>query len=454
MTDVTATKAPASEAPYPSSTYSWWVVFVLFLALIVSYIDRHIVSILVEPMKRDLGISDGQAGWLFMGFSIFHAFAGLPIARLADRKSRRMIISLGIIAWSITTVACGLARNFWQLFVARIGVGIGEATLAPATNSLLGDYFPRDRLPLAISFFHVGAVFGSAIAFLLGGAVFQLVTSLPAPDFPVIGTLRTWQLTFIYVGLPGVLVVLLMLSVREPARRLIRSNDGSVQAKASLRDLFDFYRSNAKTFILHHTGVSSLNLFGWAFVFWTPTFFERIHGLPSGEASQTFGIIFLIFGPLGTISAPFLARFFASRGRKDANILGIMAGAFISIPSILAIQMVSDMSLIWLLYAPAMMFVTMPFGLAQGSLPVITPPHMRAQVAAVYFVVISIIGMGVGPVVAGTITDYVFTGEQGVRYSLILVTAIFGPLGIGLLWFGRKSYASSLADAEAQALAS
>lgn len=187
QTDQT-TDAREDIAPFPRPAYAWWVVFVLGLALIVSYIDRHIVSILVEPIKRDLGISDASAGWLFMGFAIFHALAGLPLARIADRKSRRMLISIGIIAWSAMTMACGLARNFAQLMVARIGVGVGEATLAPATASLIGDYFPRDRVPMAMSVFHTGAVLGSGLAFLLGGMVVEFVSNAPPADLPLLGT--------------------------------------------------------------------------------------------------------------------------------------------------------------------------------------------------------------------------------------------------------------------------
>lgn len=240
-----------------------------------------------------------------------------------------------------------------------------------------------------------------------------------------------------------------MATVREPVRRLIKNRDGSIQAKASLGDLLAYYRLNWRTFTLHHLGVSCLNLFGWAFVFWTPTFFLRVHGISAGEASQTFGAIFTVFGPLGTLAAPIIARYLSERGRKDANIIGMMVGAFVSVPAIISIQLLTDLTWIWLLYVPASLFVTMPFGLAQGSLTVIAPPHMRAQVAAVYWVVVSVIGMGAGPVVAGLGSDLLFTGEQGLRYSVMLVAAVFGPLGIGLLWLGRKPYARSLDRADA-----
>lgn len=453
MQDSTAergARAP-TEAGYPSQVYAWWVVIVLTLALLVSFIDRHIVSLLVEPIKLDLRINDAQAGWLFGGFAIFHAVAGLPLARLADRKSRRMIITLGILSWSLMTVACGVARNFWQLFAARIGVGVGEATLSPAANSLVCDFFPRNRIPLALSVFQIGAVVGSGLAFLLGGLVVEYARSSPPVDVPFVGTLRAWQLTFIYVGAPGILVVLLMATVREPVRRLFRNSDGVQQDKASIRDIVAFYRLNWLTFFCHHVGISCISLMGWAFIFWTPTFFQRVHGIPAGQAAQLLGLSMMIFGTLGVFLAAFIAHRLSLRGRKDANMFAMIVGAAGIGPTIILIQLVPNIELIWLLYMPAMAFVNMHGGLAHATLPLMTPPHMRAQIAAIYTVVASLFGMGIGPVIAGAINDHIFTGPDGVRYSLMLIAAVFGPLAVGLIWLGCKPYARSLVRAEAQA---
>ena len=447
-TDTSAPPAAGVDTSYPRATYSWWVIFVLTLALIVSYVDRHIVSILVEPMKRDLGISDAQAGWLFSGFAIFYALAGLPLARWADSKSRRKIIVFGILAWSAMTVACGLARNFWQLFAARVGVGVGEATIGPATNSLVGDYFPRKTIPLALSFFQTGAIVGSGLAFLVGGIVVEMVRAAPPTVLPLLGTMHAWQMTFIYVGAPGILVVLMMLSVREPVRRIFKGTDGVAQTKATLRALGDFYLLNRATILTHHLGLSCINLIGWAFVFWTPSFFERVHGLSSGQASQTFGLIFIIFGPLGGLAGAYIARYLSARGHRDANILGTMVGAVLVIPSVMAIQIVPNLTVVWILYMGALAFMNMPFGLGAGALPVIAPPNMRAQVAAIYSLFGAFAGMGLGPVIAGAINDHIFTGADGVRYSLMLLAGVFGPIGVLLLSLGRKHYAASLDRAD------
>ncbi len=441
-----ASVAAPRDRSYPHERYAWWVVAVLTLALLVSFIDRQIVALVVEPLKTDLGLSDTQIGWLYGGFAIFYAVAGLPLAVLADRKSRRFIIMVGIVAWSIMTVACGLSRNFFQLMLARIGVGVGEATLGPATHSLVGDYFPRDRIPMAMSVFQIGAVVGTGLAFWIGGIVVEFAANSPPVDLGIFGTMRPWQMTFIYVGAPGILVALLMLTVQEPPRRA-QVPTGSFKL-SDLNQLKDFYIRNKETVIAHHLGFTCFALVGWAFVFWTPTYFTRVHDIPAGEASQLFGFIFIFAGPAGVLWAPWMAQYFAKRGRKDANILGGMLGGAIVIPIIILIQLAPAPIWAWLLYAPAIFFVNSPFGLANGALPVIAPPDKRAQIAALYALQSAIFGMGIGPMLGGFISDVLFPGPEGVRYSIMLMACVFGPLGVGLLWWGRQHYAKSLAYAE------
>ncbi len=432
---------------YPSERYAWWVMFVLTLALLVSFIDRQIVALVVEPLKSDLGIGDAQVGWLYGGFAIFYAVAGLPIAVMADRRSRRWIIAIGILAWSAMTVACGLSRNFFQLMLARIGVGVGEASLGPSTHSLVGDYFPPDKIPRAMSVFQIGAVVGTGLAFLIGGTVVELVKDSPPIDAGMFGTLKPWQLTFIYVGAPGVLVALLMMTVREPERRsTVKAGAFRLSDFAELRQ---FYTSNWKTVLAHHMGFTSLALVGWAFVFWTPTYFSRIHDVPAGQASQVFGWIFIVAGPLGVLWAPLMAEWLAKRGRRDANIVAGLIGGTAVLPIIVLIELSSSVLWAWVLYVPAVFLVNSPYGLANGALPVIAPPHLRAQIAALYALVGAVFGMGIGPPLGGAISDYIFTGPEGVRYSIMSMTCVFGPIGAGLLWWGRRHYALSLERASA-----
>jgi MFS family permease len=441
---VTAT----GEQPYPSRRYAWWVVVVLLLALFVSYIDRQIPALLVDPMKRDLGLSDTQASWTYAGFAFFYALAGVPIARMADVKNRRFIITIGIFLWTITTVLCGMAKNFWQLFILRIGVGVGEATLTPSTHSMLSDYFPRHKIPRALSVFQIGAVVGSGMAFWIGGMVVQAVINAPPVEIPFLGTFHAWQMTFVYVGAPGLLIVLLMMTVKEPLRRHALMEPAKAKS-ASFSQIKAFYRQNAMTFFTHHVGFSLLAMVGYAFVFWTPTFFGRVYDIAPGEAAQTFGIIFMIFGPLGLLWAAWVGERLEAKGQKDAFIKAGLLGGALTFPFIFLIQLMPSATWAFVLYAPALLFVNSPFGMANGAIPIITPPNMRAQVAAIYAVSSSIFGMGLGPVIAGYLNDVVFVGDDGVRYSLMTMSVFCGVVGLTLLNLCRKHYAVSLRRADA-----
>jgi len=423
--------------PYPHPAVAWSIVLLLVLTSLVSFVDRQVVAIVVEPMKRDLGLTDSAIGWLYGIFAVFYAVAALPIAWLADNRSRTVVIGIGVGFWSLMTAACGVAQNFWQIMLARMGVGVGEATLTPATNSLLGDYFPREKLPLALSVYQLGPILGSGIAFVIGGFVLTLVMDLEPMTLPGIGTLHPWQQTFVYLGMPGLLFTAIFLLMREPQRRVPVSGRG-----IAFGAVLQFYRENTRTLLCHHFGCLFLNLMGYAFVFWTVSFFVRVHHLEAADASQTFGWIFAVFGALGPLLIAVLGRQLEIRGRDDANITAAMIGGMLAMPFIIAVQFAPSPTIAFILYAPAMCFINSPFGIANGALPVIAPPPIRAQVAAVNMLVISF-GMMLGPPLAGYFNTAVFPGPEGIRYSIITLVLVFGTLGNTLLWLARKPYAES-----------
>ena len=202
---------------YPSSIVAWYSVLVLMLMYVFSFIDRTIISLLVGPMKRDLHISDVQMGLLQgTAFALFYTFLGLPIARLSDRHNRKSIIAIGVFIWSIMACLCGLARSAGQLFLARIGVGFGEAALSPAAYSMITDSFPRAKLGSAFSVYNVGITIGAGTALLVGGLVVGAV-SRPGASYvlPIFGEVHAWQLVFIVTGAPGLLLPLLLLTDRK-----------------------------------------------------------------------------------------------------------------------------------------------------------------------------------------------------------------------------------------------
>jgi MFS family permease len=434
----------ASTPPYPRPAYAWFIVGILVLAFLISYVDRQVLAILVGPMKADLHASDSEIAWLYGIFAIFYAVAGLPIAMLADRYARLRLISAGLLLWSLLTIASGLSRTLLQLVLARIGVGVGEAVLTPAANSLIPDSFPRHRVTLAVSVFMAGSTLGSGLAFVVGGVVLSLVQNAGTTYVPLLGEMSAWQKVFLACGLPGLVLAPVLLLLREPIRR---QAGGLKSAGAPLAEVLSWYRRNRATAILHHAGFLCLALMGFGFVFWSISFFTRVHGMQASTAAQIFGVIQMVSGSLGSVWGPLLAARLARGGRQDANIVAGMIGGACAMGAIMLIQTMPNAFWAFACYVPALFFVSSPFGLAYGSLPVIAPASMRAVVASVFMLVVSL-GMLLGPPIAGFFNERVFPGGDGVRWSILTVTPIFGLAGLILLWFCRRHYAASLVAAE------
>nr|MCS5654047.1 MFS transporter [Candidatus Neomarinimicrobiota bacterium] len=235
---------------------SWYAVIILLLAYVLSFVDRIIMSLLVIPIQSDLGISDTQMGLLMgLAFAIFYVAIGIPIAKLSDEKSRRIIVSIGIFLWSLMTAACGLAKSFSHLFFARIGVGVGEATLSPAAYSMIADYFSENKLGRAIAVYQSGALFGGGLAFIIGGIVVNYAVNADSITLPIIGVLQPWQIAFIVVGLPGVLMALVMLTVKEPKRTGMKEEFGK---SVSIRDTVSFVVTNWRVYMAVFVGFGML----------------------------------------------------------------------------------------------------------------------------------------------------------------------------------------------------
>jgi len=204
----------------PTLGYASYALFVLMICYTLSFIDRQILSLLVGPIKRDLGISDTRVGLLQgLAFALFYGTLGIPIGKLADTRARTRLISIGVLLWSLMTALCAGALSFWSLFLARMGVGVGEASLAPGAFSLVTDFFSKERLARALSVYSMGIFIGSGLALLVGGSVVQATARMPAVDVPMLGRLASWRLTFLLVAAPGLIVAAWVATVREPARR-------------------------------------------------------------------------------------------------------------------------------------------------------------------------------------------------------------------------------------------
>jgi MFS family permease len=432
--------------PWPSATRAWYAVGVLFVAVIFSFVDRIVLSLLVEPVKADLGLSDTDFAWLLgVAFAMFYAFFGLPIGRLADRFSRRLIIAIGILLWSLMTFACGLASNFWELFFARLGVAVGEAALAPAAFSMISDLFPREKLGRALGVYQAGAFVGAGAAFLIGGIVIGLIAGSGARAVPLVGLVQPWQVVFFAVGLPGTMVALLMMSVPEPARRGLLPGPVLVM---SVREVVRYVAARWRVYGLHFLGFALLLVPITTTLTWAPVFFARVLRYSPQETGLTLGLIILLLSPAGVYTGGWIADALMKRGYHDAmHRVGLGAAALL-LPLCLLATTTGEPALAVALYCPLTFCGSLPLGCAPAALQIVTPGIMRAQVSAAWMLSLNVITSLTGPTPVGLITDHVFGDVMAVGWSLAVVNGITVPLAALALWLGRRPYAAAVTDAQ------
>jgi MFS family permease len=444
---------PAGSAPrWESPAYSWYVVFVLTLAYTCSFIDRQILTLLIEPIRRDLDVTDTQVSLLGgLAFSIFYTTLGIPIARLADQTHRRNLMAAGVAVWSLMTAACGLARSFWGLFAARVGVGVGEAALSPAAFSLLSDYFPPQRLARAISVYSTGLYFGAGLALMIGGTVVQLVSNAPVRDLPVVGEIYPWQFTFFVVGMIGLPILLLMFTIREPVRRGLLKRAASDRADdkpSSWPALRAFLRQNSRTVTCH---ITAFTLFGIAvncYLFWSPTLMMRTFGWGAPKAGLVIGAMLFVLGTAGVYCGGWLADRLSSTGRRDAVMRAAFVGMLGGLPFLVATPLLNDARLAAIGLGASIFFMAFPQGLPSSALQIVTPNSLRAQMTAIYFFIGNLVASGLGPTIPALLSDYVFRDPAMLRYAIAAVEAIVLPLSLLFLYLGFGAYRASVQRAE------
>jgi MFS family permease len=454
-----ATNAAADDpSTYPSSFAAWYSVAVLMLMYIFSFIDRTTISLLVEPMKRDLHLSDTEIGMLQgLAFALLYTFLGLPIARLSDRHSRRAIIAAGVFIWSIMAALCGVARTATQLFLARVGVGVGEAALSPAAYSMITDSFPRSKLGSAFGVYNVGITIGAGTAFLVGGIVVAAVSRAGATyTLPLLGEIRAWQMVFIVTGAPGIVLPLLMLTFREPARRgILRRTSAAEPAaeltaavlKPPLSEVLSYVWSNRKFYGLYFVALALLAMCGYCVAAWLPTALIRAYGVPAAQVGKILGVSFILMNSSGMLLAGLLCDRLTWQGRKDAPIIvALISACGIALLGGLPPFMPS-VPLIW-----AAIFVSgITFNAYNGVGPMainqVTPNQYRAQISAVYLFVVNALGLGVGPTLVPFVNEHVFHDPVKIRYSLVIVVICSAVAAIALLLIVRPIYRQKQTEA-------
>lgn len=413
----------------------WYVVGVLFLVGVFNAMDRQILAVLLEPIRRDLAASDTVMG-LLTGFAFvsFNAVVSVPIARAADFRSRRDIIAAALAFWSVMTAATGLVTSAVQLALTRVGVGIGEAATAPASQSVLSDLFPLDRRTVALTVLLVSTPVGFMMAFLAGGALSEAVG---------------WRMTFIVAGLPGLLLAAIVrLTIAEPTRGRLApagADPDRIDFAATVRYLWSF-RS-----LRYLAAGATLSVFaGWAFLVWSHAFLARAHGMSTGEAGFWLGLAAGIGGVTGMLATGFITERLARRDRRW--LLGVPAVvSLFGVPFVIAFLTLPGGKA-----AATMAFGVMLFGPAiLGPTATVTQslakPRMRAVAASLVMATFNVAGLGLGPLTVGILSDLFAAtrGTEGLRLALLM--PMVGALtGAGVLFAaGARRLPADLQRAEA-----
>lgn len=416
----------------------WATLAILTALYTASFIDRQVLNLLVDPIKRSLGIGD-TAFSLLQGMSFMLAFVILnPVAGwLADRGDRRLLLLIAGMVWSLCTVGCGLATSFTLMFTARVGIGGSEAFVGPASWSLLADTFDAKRLPRALSIFLVGPYIGGGLALIFGGLMIEAAPTI-AQAIPILQSLQPWQIVFIAVGAPGLLLALLALLIHEPRR--VTSGGGAIAANPlSLRDALVFLSTQRAFFLPFSVGMAAIVISLYSLPSWMPSVLIRSYGGDPARVGIEFGIVTLVAGTAGVLCGPWAARLLDGGRHAGVVLVPVLAAAGLLLGAgALALAPRYDLAiaaaaLISFCYA-------LPQATSSAALQLAAPPGMRGLITALYAFVIGIVGLVIAPTLVAFITEHVFADDARVHASLSIVVAGSAAVGLLLTAFARRHY--------------
>jgi len=438
----------APGAPYPPVRYAWYVIGVLFAVTLLSQLDRQLPALLVRPLRKEFGISD-TAFSLLQGyaFAVFYTLAGLPLGRLVDRGNRRNLIFVGLLFWSLATALFAFGQTYTHLLLARVGVGIGEAVLAPAAYSLIADYVAPSKRGRALAVYYVSIAVGSGASLLLGG---WLLSIIPGQGLmvPGLGELAAWRVAFLAAAAPGLpLALVLLWSVREPARQQDTAKTRGIDSdRPSVADFVRFLRQHPGTFARVLTYPTLLSIIGYGALAWAPALFDRSHGMPPSTSGVILGILVAVAGATGTLASGFLSDHWVARKVLAARFRVALVGVgLFALPAVLW-PLVPDPTV-----AFGLLFLTvLGLGLAQSAAPVsiqaVFPNRMRGQAISVYLLLAGLLGIGLGPTSVALVTDYVFHDDKALRYALALTAGPSVLFGLWLIASGLRPYAKTYSE--------
>lgn len=441
-------QAPIDTLADRASAVAWYTAIFLTVAASMSIIDRQVLALMIGPIRRDLGVSDTMMGLLGgPAYVILYTVCTLPAAWLADRGSRRTVIAGAMFLWSTLTASCGLANSFVSLFLTRMGVGVGESGLSPASYSLLSDHFPRRSLPIAIGLITAAPFLGVGVANILGGTLVQHFETARPVVLPFVGIVKSWQLTFMLLGLPGLfLAVLGRLTLKEPARRGRAAGDGHVPL--TVGQVARFFAGRTRFLTLFFIAYIALSIQGWSLFFWVVEFLVRERGVPRAEAGFAFGSMAMVLGFIGSVLSGALAARLLKRTATDTLMRLVVGAVVVLMPLAIAMPLAPRSWQTLLFLIPITFLMGWPGGLGTTALQFIVPNELKGRIIAVYLLIVNCISLSLGPFLGGLISDRIFAGKS-LGGSLAIMASIDYPVALVCLLLCLRPFQEAVDKAKA-----
>lgn len=433
----------ADDHTRTSGFYRWGIVGLLLLVSIFGYVDRLVLSFLIDPIKLDLGLSDKEAGMINgLAFALFYVLMGIPMGRLVDSLNRGRLLSACVAVSSLMTAACSAATNFAGFFIARMGVGAGEAALNPAAISLISDLFPKDRVARPIGLFSLGVYFGGGAAIMLGGKLIAYLESLDTLHFPLVGEIAAWRAVFLIVGLPGVLLALVILPLVRDSRRVAGRRDPA--AHASLGQCVAYLKANTRFYLFFFGALVAYGFNIYGLLAWFPVMLMRTYGAGPGDIAWSYGSIYLMAGVAGGLAVGTITGWLQKRYGEDAPMLLSLGSVALMLAASVAAPLMPTMTLCLALTAVTIFTWALTTGTSFIAIAIVAPPAMRGLVTGIYMVIMNITGGAFAALFVGALSDDVF-GPENIRYSMVTLAMLSLPLAMVLFHKARASYRDTLA---------
>jgi MFS family permease len=443
-----AASTPASGAePWPKPAHAWYAVTLFGFTIFTLFATIPITGLIFTQIKTDFALNDKQVSLLLVTIPMWVlAVASLPISRLADSFSRKIIIGAGLVLLGAFGITAALATTLTAFLIARLLGGVGGAGNGSATFSMLGDLFPPEKLPKAFAVMNIGFCAALGLPYIVGGQIFGALASIQSLSLPLVGEVRPWQSMLLIIAIPDLLLgLLILLTLREPKRRarlIDPALAGAARRAVPVRDIVGYLWTNRRAFWPMYVGLG-LNTLALGTSSWMTAFYERTHGWTPKQFGLAQGLVYLLLAPASLLFGGWLAERWAKQGRNDAALRVVLLAAALHIPFAVGFGLVPNPYVALALVSLSTCISLMGAGPQNAAFQTIVPNEMRAQITASFLFVFTAM-QAAGPLLIGWLTDDVFGYEKSLRYALSLTHAVVAPIAVLVFWIGLKPYGDAV----------